>query len=140
MTVHEIITLVLLCSSLGYVVGRCTSVPDCPVCGSASHTVWHEEDQEYVCHATHVKESGWKRFHFESNRFFDTIEGPEDWERLCDAYPGMDDDELLSAKQATYGGTMRAEDMAEHPNYGFRLEHDGDKTLRDFFRENNMTL
>jgi len=80
----------------------------------------------------------WKRFHFEANRFFDGIEGPSDWERLRAAYPEMNDDQLLDAKEATYGGTRSMDVRTMRPNFGMRMEHDGEKTLRDFFVENGM--
>jgi hypothetical protein len=80
----------------------------------------------------------WKRFHFEGNRFFDGVEGPEDWQRLRSAYPELSDDELLASKEATYKCTRSAEEREKRPNYGRRFEHDGDKTLRDFFVENGM--
>lgn len=80
----------------------------------------------------------WQRFFFESNMFFDHIEGPEDWQRLRDAYPNKTDDELLAAREATYGGKRSQELRDTRPNYGFRGEHDGEKLLRDFFVEHNM--
>lgn len=80
----------------------------------------------------------WKRFHFESNRFFDSVEGPDDWNRLRQAYPKMTDDEILRAQEATYKGTRSIEIRNARPNYGWRIEHDGQKTLRDFFAENGM--
>jgi hypothetical protein len=86
----------------------------------------------------------WKRFHFESNRFFDSLKGPEDWLRLRAAFsdtsnpPTLSDDELLDAKEATYGNTLCAQFRKKHPNYGFAQEHDGVKRLRDFFEENDM--
>lgn len=82
----------------------------------------------------------WKRFYFESNQFFDYIENLDDWQRLKSAYPRLSDDELLDAKQATYNGSLSQKVMDAHNNYGFRLEHDGDKTLRDFFKESGMEL
>ena len=80
----------------------------------------------------------WKQFHFESNLFFDTISGPDDWLRLKAAYPNMSDDDLLAAKEATYGGHRTKADRDDHPNYGLRSEHDGFKRLRDFFEDNDM--
>jgi hypothetical protein len=80
----------------------------------------------------------WKRFHFESNQFFDGIETPNEWILLRDAYPKLSDDELLAAKEATYRGTRTTEERLKRPNFGFRIEHDGEKTLRDFFVENGM--
>jgi hypothetical protein len=81
---------------------------------------------------------GWKRFHFESNRFFDGVESPQDWQRLRNAYPELTDEKLLNAQEATYRGTRSLDDRAARPNFGFRSEHDGTKTLRDFFVENEM--
>lgn len=82
----------------------------------------------------------WTRFFFESNQFFQQIESLADWRRLRGAYPQFSDARLLEAKEATYGGSLSPEDRATHPNYGFRWEHDGEKTLRDFFLENGMEL
>ena len=81
----------------------------------------------------------WKSFFFESNNFFDTISGPEDWERLRDSYPEKTDDELLAAKEATYQGYRTQEERDNHPKYGFRIECDG-RPLSEFFEENGMTL
>jgi hypothetical protein len=80
----------------------------------------------------------WKRFHFESNMFFDAVEGPIDWERLRAAYPNKTADDFLDAKEATWRGTVCEHDRAKNPNYGFSQEHDGVKTLRDFMAENKM--
>lgn len=80
----------------------------------------------------------WKRFYFESNLFFDDVFGPDDWQRLRKAYPNLMDDSLLSAKEATYSGTRTVEQRRDRPQYGFGSEHDGVRTLRDFFVENNM--
>ena len=80
----------------------------------------------------------WKRFHFEGNRFFRAVESQEDWQRLRAAYPDLTDDELLASKEATYGGSRSMEERELRPNFGLRIEHDGEKTLRDFFVENEM--
>lgn len=82
----------------------------------------------------------WKRFWFESNQFFGYIENAEDWQRLRDAYPFFTDDGLLDAKEATYNGSLTLEERDARPNYGLRWEHDGERTLRDFFNANGMTL
>lgn len=76
----------------------------------------------------------WKRFYFESNH----IEGLADWQRLRDAYPRLTDEQLLDAKEATYSGYRPQEERDAMPNYGFRIEHDGQRTLRDFFNANGM--
>jgi hypothetical protein len=85
-------------------------------------------------------ETTWKPFFFESNKFFDTIRGMEDWERLKAAYPDMSDDQLIDAKEATYNGSRTQEDRDAHPNYGLRYEHDGERTLRQFFAAHGMSL
>lgn len=82
----------------------------------------------------------WKRFYFESNQFFDHINGMDDWRRLRAAYPKFDDERLLAAKEATYGGTRTLEQRDAMPNYGFRWEHDGKRTLKDFFEANGMKI
>lgn len=64
----------------------------------------------------------------------------DDWRDLRDSYPDYDDERLLDAKKATYGGVISIEHMESSPNYGFRWEHQGDHTLRDFFAENGMKL
>ncbi len=92
-------------------------------------------ESEAVQNCTEVK---WKRFHFESNMFFDGVEGPEDWQRLRAAYPNLTDDQFLEAKEATYDGTLSVESRNKNPNFGFRHEHDGEKTLRDFFVAHDM--
>lgn len=82
----------------------------------------------------------WKRFYLDSNMFFDYVEGMADWQRLRDAYPRFTDEQLLDAKEATYKGNRPQEERDAMPSYGFRLEHDGQRTLRDFFNANGMTL
>lgn len=86
------------------------------------------------------KKQSWTRFFFESNQFFDNIENLTDWQRLRDAYPELSDEKILAAKEATYRGTLSLSDRAKRPNFGFRREHDGEKTLGDFFVENGMTI
>lgn len=87
-----------------------------------------------------IENNMWKTFHFESNRFFDKINNPNDWERLREAYPGKTDQDLLAAKEATYKGKKPQEDRDNKPNYGFRFEHDGEKTLLDFKQHNMLHL
>jgi hypothetical protein len=82
----------------------------------------------------------WKRFFFESNMFFDHIEDMDGWRRLRAAYPRHTDEMLLAAQEATYGGTLPREHRDAHPNYGFRGEHDGLRTLGDFFKANGMEI
>lgn len=80
----------------------------------------------------------WKTFFFESNRFFDHIHNMDDWARLRAAYPDKSNEELLAAREATYGGTRPEATRQARPNFGFRFEHDGQKTLRDFLAEHGM--
>jgi hypothetical protein len=79
----------------------------------------------------------WTRFWFESNRFFNYVNSPEDWEKVKAAFadpewqPTSTVDELLDkAKVCPREG--------KPPKYGFAIECDGDKTLREFFAENGM--
>ena len=80
----------------------------------------------------------WVPFFFESNQLFDMVSTMGDWERLRSAYPHRTDDELLDAQEATYGGYRTLVERDTHPNYGFRSEHDGMRTLRTFFEKNGM--
>ena len=73
----------------------------------------------------------WTRFWFEGNLFFDWINGPKDWQRLRDAYPDYSDERLLAAKRF-FGASI--------PNFGFRIEHKGPGTLKDFFKDNGMEV
>ena len=82
----------------------------------------------------------WKRFFFEANQFFGHIENMADWTRLRAAYPHLTDERLLAAKEATYRGTRSDTERALKPNFGFCWEHDGEKTLGDFFKENGMEI
>jgi hypothetical protein len=80
----------------------------------------------------------WRPFHFESNQFFDTLETPEDFNKLRAAYPDRDDAWFLSARSENY-----AENRNHHPaipHFGIRAEHTGAKTLGDLFTEQGMTL
>lgn len=74
----------------------------------------------------------WKRFWFESNRFFDWVNGPEDWKRLMDEYPDKTEEWILERAMEFAG--------ASKPNYGLRREHQGPGTLKDFFEENGMEV
>jgi hypothetical protein len=82
----------------------------------------------------------WTRFWFESNQFFDFIANSADWQRLRAAYPAYTDEQLLAAKEATYSGHRPQNERDEHPNYGLRWEHDGERTLKDFFAAHGMAI
>lgn len=82
----------------------------------------------------------WKPFFFESNQFFDWVKNLDDWAKLRQCHPNKSNEELLAAKEATYGGHKTLKERNNNPNYGFRWEHDGARTLGDFFRENNMNI
>ncbi len=93
-----------------------------------------------ACVAKQPRSMMWRRFWFESNLFFGYIASMDDWRRLRLAYPEMDDEKLLDAKEATYRGTVSQKERDARPNYGLRQEHDGERTLRDFFAEHSMSL
>ena len=57
----------------------------------------------------------------------------DDWQELRDAFPNLDDNRLLDAQEAI----LPADGV---PNFGFRREHKGERTLRDFFTQNGMSL
>lgn len=83
--------------------------------------------------------NNWTPFHFESNLWFGKVESREDFESLKKAYPHLTEAEILQAKEATYNGSLSADHRLAFPNFGFRIEHDGQKILADFFRENGMS-
>lgn len=82
----------------------------------------------------------WRRFFFESNQIFMNIDGPADWQKIREAYPYKSDADILSAREATYGGSRPQGERDRKPNYGFRSEHDGDRRLRDFFEAHAMPI
>lgn len=82
----------------------------------------------------------WTSFWFESNQFFDLVKGPDDWERLRCAYPDKPVEWFLRAREATYRDTRPLEERDRFPNYGTRSEHDGDRTLGDFFQARGMKV
>lgn len=85
-------------------------------------------------------ETVWKPFLFESNQWFDPMDTPAAFDRIREAHPEMTDEQILACKEATYNGcrTLAARDT--HPNYGLRSEHDGQRTLGDFFRTHGMQV
>ena len=78
----------------------------------------------------------WTRFWFEGNQYFNYVNGPEDWEKVKTAYSqeGCETsvDEILDKARV-------CERESGPPKYGFAIECDGPKTLREFFAENGMT-
>lgn len=82
----------------------------------------------------------WTPFFFESNKFFQLVSSPTDWKKLQESYPDYTNDQLLAAREATWNGQRSVSDRLKHPNFGLRLEHDGEKTLKDFFIEHGMPL
>lgn len=82
----------------------------------------------------------WRSFFYDSNWFYDSIDTPDDWQRLRNSRPEASDEQLLQARESTFRGQRRLEDREKYPNFGFYAEHDGEKTLKDFFEENQMTL
>jgi hypothetical protein len=80
-----------------------------------------------------MKSIKWVAFHFESNQAFGDIESLEQWlemkARWEVAYPGHD---IYDCKECTYPRAM--------PDFGQRREHQGDRTLREFFTANEMPM
>lgn len=76
-----------------------------------------------------MKTKTWARFYFESQLYYGHVQTRHQWELIKEAYKGHDID-LLTAKIKP--GTEN--------EFGFYLEYDGDKTLRDFDNENNNQL
>ena len=80
---------------------------------------------------------GWQRFWFESNQYFNWVEGPEDWEKVKAAYDKWSVDELLD-KSREDDSPSRKQHGAD-PKFGLAVECRGERTLRAFFTENGMT-
>lgn len=75
----------------------------------------------------------WKRFYFDGNQWAGYVESLEDWKELWAAYAnpnisGPAPDAILDCHH-----------HSENPlHFGFRVEFDGEKTLREFLVGNNM--
>jgi hypothetical protein len=80
-----------------------------------------------------MKSTKWVVFHFESNQVFGEAENLEEWlktkARWELAYPGYD---IYDCRECIFPRAM--------PDFGQRREHLGDRTLRDFFKENGMSM
>lgn len=71
----------------------------------------------------------WKNFHFDGNLINDIITCKEHFMLLCATY-NLKPEKILQARQKP----------GFPDSFGFRLEHDSERTLKDFFEENNMEL
>lgn len=75
-------------------------------------------------------EENWVSFWFEGNLYFDWVNNQNDWKRLLDIYSShYDINCILDAKNCP---------QSNKPKYGFVIECSGNKTLREFFIDNNM--
>ena len=72
----------------------------------------------------------WKPFSFEGNHAWGRVETLNDWFDIVKTYIAEEGDgiDMLAAKQHCNGGD----------SFGFYAEYNGEKTLKDFFRENEM--
>ncbi len=72
-------------------------------------------------------------FYFEGNLYFDYVKSFNDLKKVLQAYEGTETiDYLLD--------NAHNNPNSEDPYYGFRRECSGDKTLRQFFAENDIVL
>ena len=80
----------------------------------------------------------WKPFRFEGNLYVGLISTPDDWEKVKNAYKGhFTIEELLKAQ--IHGEKFEFDVPYQGPDrFGFYQEYDGDKTLKEFFDENEM--
>jgi hypothetical protein len=80
----------------------------------------------------------WTRFWFEGNHYFHWVNDREDWEKVKAAYNSewiqLTVDDLLNVRVCT----SATEGSRPYHKYGFASECNGDKTLREFFKENGM--
>ena len=75
----------------------------------------------------------WVNFHFESNQVFELVDSPSEWRRVKYLYyRAYEDQDIYDLKENIY--------PKEIPNFGQRMEHKGNRTLRDFFTENGMDM
>lgn len=114
---------------------------DCQKCGKGETEALI--DVEVFAEVTLLRDGvqlPWIKFLLNADRFYGWIKSPADWQRLKEAYPKKSDDDLLDCKEATCEGRRSLERRDNNPNYGMRFEHDGERTLRDFFQDNGMTL
>jgi len=73
-------------------------------------------------------------FWFDGNMYFKLIEVEEDLEELFKAYEGyMTPDEILDKAKNAVGSTIER-------NFGLRIEHRGDTTLREFLVSKNVKI
>lgn len=84
--------------------------------------------------------TNWKRFFFESDQLRQYIHGPLGWQTLRDAHPDLTDDDLLQAREGTWASARPQASREARPIFGLQAAHNGERTLRDFFKEHGMLL
>jgi hypothetical protein len=73
----------------------------------------------------------WREFHFESNQVFGQVWDRAKWEQLKKTYEkAYPDSDIYACKESKY----RSND------FGQRSEHQGERTLRQFFKIYGMDL
>jgi len=82
----------------------------------------------------------WTPFWWESNQIWGLIDSPEEWAKVVAAYdkPGCAAVETLKEAQEAPEGHGRGD--SKIPKFGFRIECNGDLTLKDWADANQMTL
>lgn len=84
-----------------------------------------------------IYEPNWVPFWWESNFIWGMINGPDDWLKVVEAYNQEPIVKLGDAKEAPSG---HGRNEAKVPKFGFRIECNGDLTLKDWADANKMTL
>jgi len=86
------------------------------------------------------KQDNWTPFIFNTNKWMATIDTREEWEvvlaeyeRVLYASSSHDEEWLLDHILEASGSS------SDLPNFGLYQEHQGPRTLRDFFNENGMS-
>ena len=79
----------------------------------------------------------WITFWWESNRVHGLVDSPEAWEKIVACYDKLYLDKLAGAKEAEHG---HGRGEAKVPKFGFRVECNGDLTLKDWADANQMIL
>jgi hypothetical protein len=79
-----------------------------------------------------MQSTKWAAFHFESNQAFGDIENLEQWLEMKALWESAYTGDIYDCKECTYPRAF--------PDFGQRMEHQGDRTLREFFKENGMSM
>lgn len=90
---------------------------------------------------TSKQDCPWVRFWWDSNRLWRWVDSSGDWRVIVQAYVELDDVGLDTSENKLLDralGLDRKYGACSAPSFGFRKEHCGETTLREFFKANDM--